>query len=154
MWAEKPVFSHLWAKSEFNEILVWWLIKLIFAWMCLSLSSPHIFNELNVLYHWLHNTQNVQMSTMETQPREIPTNIYLWILWETRGSFISSYKLHWSDKNPPPEKSFHTKCLHIASVMYRGRVVSVKRGLHSSTATCFRLAVDIQLFSKTKESLF
>lgn len=31
MWAEKPVFSHLWAKSEFNEILVLWLIKLIFG---------------------------------------------------------------------------------------------------------------------------
>lgn len=94
-------------------ILVLWLIKLIFAWMCLFLSSLHIFNELNILYHWLHHTENVQISTIEVQPREIPTNIYLWILWETGGSYISFYKLHWSDKNPPPEKSFHTKCLSL-----------------------------------------
>lgn len=86
---------------------------------------------------------------------------------EKRGSFISLYKLHWADKNPPPEKSFHPKCRRLlskvaafrcchslASVMYRGRAVSMKRGLHLSTATCLRLAVDIQLFSKAKQSLF
>lgn len=44
-------------------------------------------------------------------PRETLTNIYLWILRERRGSFISSYKLHRSDKNPAPEKSFPKKCL-------------------------------------------
>lgn len=57
----KHFFAHMWS----------------FSWMCLSSSFLHIFHE-----------PNVQMSRMQTQTREIPRNIYLWILWETRQFYL------------------------------------------------------------------
>lgn len=109
------------------------------------------------------------MSTTETQPTKRNSDKHLFVnIMRKKRQFYLILQATPVRQKPGPRKilskemSYFTQekccCLSLLSFisfkrhMYRGGVArKEERELHSSTATCFKLAVDVQLFSKTTE---
>lgn len=142
MWGVKPVYSHLWAKSEFNQA--------------------------NFGLDVARRPQYDQMSTTETQPTERNSDKHLFVnIMRKKRQFYLILQATPVRQKPGPRKilskemsSFTQEeccCLSLLSFisfkrhMYRGVARKEERELHSPTATCFKLAVDVQLLSKTTE---